>query len=139
MANANNTVVLESWYAQPIHCPFCGAPLRPDEDVSCKHLLYVISGGDFVARSRRFDTLLGIEPGEGACWPFFSNDEKQRFGKPLDVANRVREQLVASLEYQIYDPGDATCIGYAALDEELCGWGLDHQSPYEKSKLEPEK
>lgn len=131
---ANNTVVLEGWYAQPIHCPFCGASLMPDDGESCKHLLYVISGGDFVARSHRFDRLLGLEPGEGACWPFFSQEEKKRLGKPFDVADRVRGELVASLEYQINNPGDTTCVGYAALDEELCGWGVDHQSPYNRAE-----
>lgn len=139
MAKTNNTVVLEGWYAQPVHCPFCGAPHIPAHDEWCKHLLYVISDGDFVVRSRRFDILLGIEPGEDVCGPFFSDDERQRFGKPSDAADRVREQLVASLEYQITDPGDTTYIGYAALDEELCGWGVDHQSPYEREALEPEK
>ena len=126
----SNKVVFENWYAQPIHCPFCGASLDPPEQDACKHLLYIIHGGNFITRSARFDRALGIEPESGDWWPEFGTEEKERFGKPHMVVNAVRDHFVNSIEYHIDDPGDVCLIGFAALDEELCGWGIRHQSPY---------
>lgn len=125
-----NTVTLDAWYAQPVHCPFCGEAIAPVDGASCKHMLYIIGDGNFLYRSEQFDRLIGIVPGEGPCWPEFSTSEKNSLGNPHDVATRVREQLVASMEFEIRNPSDSTHIGYAALDEELCGWGIDHMSPY---------
>ena len=126
-----NTVVVENWYAQPIHCPFCGHAQIPNEK-NCKHLLYVIVDGNFAERSPRFDALLGGEASE--CHPEFSINDRAKFGKPRDVADQVRDKLPTSIEFLIMDPGGGSEVGFAALDEELCGWGRDHQSPYLEEK-----
>jgi hypothetical protein len=125
-----NLVVFDNWYAQPIHCPFCGEALPADEQVSCKHLLYIISAGNFCTRSELFDQELGLEPESGPCWPELSRDEIHLLGKPYEVANRVRGRMDVSIEYEIRNPSDSAFIGFAALDDELCGWGRNHQSPY---------
>jgi hypothetical protein len=127
---SSNKVVFLNWYAQPIHCPFCGTALEPTEQVSCKHLLYIIHGGNFIIRSARFDAALGVEPESGEWWPEFGEEEKARFGPPHLVVNLVRDAFVNSIEFHIDDPGDVCLIGFAALEEELCGWGIHHQSPY---------
>jgi hypothetical protein len=126
----SNKVVFENWYDQPIHCPFCGAALDPSDRNNCKHLLYVILDGNFMMRSARFDMALGIEPESGECWPEFTAEERNRFGPPRMIVNSVRDEFVNSIEFHIQDPGDVCLIGFAALDEELCGCGRDHQSPY---------
>jgi hypothetical protein len=126
----HNRVVLERWYAQPIHCPFCGAALEPNEEVACKHLLYIISGGNFVLRSDRFNQTLEIDVGEFG--PEFSLKEKARFGSPESAAAGVLGMLPNGVEYEIVAPTDSAFVGFAAFEEELCGWGIDHQSPYSK-------
>ena len=34
-----------------------------------------------------------------------------------------------SMKYEIRNPSGSSFIGFAALDDELCGWGRNHQSP----------
>jgi hypothetical protein len=46
------------------------------------------------------------------------------------VVNSVSGTSVNSIEFYIDYPGAVCLIGFAALDEELCGWGRDHKSPY---------
>lgn len=125
-----NRCTLSKWYFQPVHCPFCGEALAPDEGLSCKHLLYIISAGNFVSRSDRFDQALGLALGDGDFWPEFGIEDKSKFGDPHVAACKVLETLPAHLEFQIDGPTDSVLIGFAALDEELCGFGKDHKSPY---------
>ncbi len=126
-----NKCILKAWDAQPIHCPFCGKALQSYEQVSCKHLLYIISSGNYVSRTDRYDKLLGLAPGTGEAYPEFSAEERTRLGDPHNAACKVLEKLPAGLEFEIYGPTDSTFIGFAALDDELCGWGVAHKSPYE--------
>lgn len=130
-ATNQNTVRFEAWYVQPIHCPFCGVASPSESQENCKHLLYVILGGNFVARSPRFDRLLGILNRDDFDDPEFTFDEKKRWGGVHTAAQKARAQLPVSMEYQIVDPGDCAYLGFAAYDDELCGWGLKHKSPYE--------
>ena len=125
-----NEITLENWYDQPIHCPFCGEAPDPISEKRCKHLLYIIGDGNFYERSARFNELLGDTTTETD--PAFGYIEKSRFGKPYEVATRIRTELPVHVEFQIVDPNDIFYIGFAALDEELCAWGHHHQSPYEK-------
>lgn len=130
-ATEENIVRLEAWYAQPIHCPFCGAASPPESQDDCKHLLYAILGGNFVARSARFNRLLGIPNSAEFDEPEFTLNDKKRWGDPRTVAKKIRSQLLVSMEYQIVDPNDCAYVAFAAYEEELCGWGLDHRTPYE--------
>jgi hypothetical protein len=126
-----NTVTFDNWWAQPIHCPFCGEVLYPDQTESCKHLLYILSAGNFVMRSARFDAELGQEAGE--CWPEFSQGERERIGRPETVARDVLLLLPNGIEFDITTPTDGALIGFAAYQEELCAFGKDHQSPYDEA------
>lgn len=126
---SRNQVCLVNWYDQPIHCPFCGSPLAPPETDVCKHLLYIIHGGNFIARDVRFDLALGIVPGSGDWWPEFGGDEKAKYGSPHMAAQSVLANFVNSIEYQLEDPGDVALIGFAPLDVALCGWAINPQCP----------
>lgn len=130
-----NRVILNGWSSQPIHCPFCGEALLPNEQESCKHLLYIIAAGNFITRSARFNKLLGQEPGESDCWPEFGRVDKVRFGSPDEAATKVREALTAFVEFEIWSLTDAASIGFAALDEELAAPGYCGQSPYETAEI----
>lgn len=124
-----NSITLCNWYAQPIHCPFCGEAMEPDEGLSCKHLLYVIAAGNFISRTERFDQLLNEEFGESDGWPEFLTSDINQIGDPYEVANKIRNKF-ESVEFDIQTPTDGTFIGYAAFFEELCAFGKDHASPY---------
>lgn len=125
-----NNVILSDWYAQPIHCPFCGEALWPSDGASCKHLLYIISAGNFVGREARFDMRLSANDYVDTNWPEFCREEIHKYGQPYDVANRIRQTFTNSVEYEIQGPTDSSYVCFASLDEELCGWGYSHQSPY---------
>jgi hypothetical protein len=87
-----NTITLEQWYANPIHCPFCGTPSDPESE-PCKHLLYVILGGDFMLKTNRVDLAIGLPPGSGACDLMFSLEDKRKHGKQLETVARVRKLI----------------------------------------------
>lgn len=123
-------IVLDAWYAQPIHCPFCGVALTSDEQVGCKHLLYVLSAANFVHRTDRFDQLAGINPDDNIWWPEFNAQDKEKYGKPIDVASNLLEQLVSAVEFEIRGPTDSTLVGFAPFENELCIFGREHKSPY---------
>lgn len=127
----NNCVRFDNWYAQPIHCPFCGHALEPIEEVSCKHLLYVAAAGNFLYRSQRFDEKLGEMFGVSEGRPDFDLNDKKNIGAPYDLAKKVRAEFPPSIEFEIVGPTDSSFVGYAALDDELCVFGRDHQSPYD--------
>ena len=124
-----NTVVFDNWFLQPIHCPFCGHALPPNEEVACKHLLYIIANDNFVFRSERFDAILGADQDDFG--PEFSRADSARYGGPLRAARDVIEQLPNGIEFDLPTPTDGALIGFAAWDAELCAFGKDHQSPYD--------
>jgi hypothetical protein len=124
-----NCVVLYDWYLQPVHCPFCGVAQEPNEENPCKHLLYIIASGNFVFRSPRFDANLPSEAND--IWPEFSREDKKKLGEPITVANAILEALPNGTEFEISGPSDSAFLGFAAIEDELCGWGRNHQSPYE--------
>lgn len=126
-----NCVRFENWYAQPIHCPFCGQALEPTNEVSCKHLLNVIAAGNFLYRSNRFDETLAHLFCASEGWPDFDLSDKKNIGASYDVANKVRAEFSPSVEFEIAGPTDSSFIAYAALDNELCAFSKEHQSPYE--------
>jgi hypothetical protein len=126
-----NSITLDNWWAQPIHCPFCGQALVPNEEVPCKHLLYIIAYGNFVMRSVRFDSCIGLDQEEFG--PEFSRAEVDSIGSPVAVANRVLESLPNGVEFDVTTPSDGALIGFAAYHEELCAYGKDHQSPYDEA------
>lgn len=130
VGNPVNKLVLENWWAQPIHCPFCGEALQPDDQVSCKHLLYVIAAGNFLFRSKRFDEALGIEPESGVLWPEFTEAESSIHGCPYDVAIKILGMFINNLGYENRGPTDSSMVGFAAMEEELCAFGVVHCSPY---------
>lgn len=117
-----NTITLEQWYENPVHCPFCGTPSDPDSE-PCKHLLYVILGGDFMVRADRVDLSLGLPPGLGACAPLFGLEDKRKHGKPLEAVARIAGNFPNFVEYRIVDPGDICYAGFARYEEEIRGWG----------------
>lgn len=123
-------IVLNAWYAQPIHCPFCGEALAPNEELGCKHLLYVMSADNFIHRAERFDQLAGINPDENVLWPEFSTQDREKYGKPINVARKLLEQLVSAVEFEIQNPSDSTFVAFAPFENELCSFGKDHASPY---------
>jgi len=125
---AVNRVVLNDWYAQPVHCPFCGVAIMPSEETWCKHLLYAIVGGNFAFRSARFNAQL---PGEADdLGPEFSLKDRGSMGAPISVAKDVLETMPNGTEFEICDPADSTFLGFAVLESELCGWEREHKSPY---------
>lgn len=128
----SNNVFVQNWYSQPIHCPFCGKALESQSDVACKHLLFIISAGNFVARSKRCDSLIGNGSEDGVVWPEFSVHDKQKFGLPTEVSIKVLEKSPSSMQYCLEGPTDTTFVGFAPLEEELCQWGKTHESPYKK-------
>jgi hypothetical protein len=104
------TVELHGWYAWPVYCPFCGQPSFDGKEDHCKHVLYVYIQGMFVYCGERFS-----EPGLGR-----------------DSINAIDEINLSEnnhIEFRIYDPGDTARIGFASLDEELCGWGREPVDP----------
>jgi hypothetical protein len=123
-----NSITLDNWWAQPIHCPFCGAALQPNDDSCCKHLLYIVCAGNFVLRSARFDAELG--PVVLDFGPEFSLEERERIGPPHEVARKVLDGLPNGIEIDLTTPTDGAFIGFAAYKEELCAFGKDPQSPY---------
>lgn len=127
-----NTVRLKR--SADIHCPFCGEILAADAGLSCEHLLYIISGETFVSRTDRFDTLLGLQPGEGDLWPEFGATDRARFGEPYDAANKVRERLPDTMEFELYGPTASTFIGFAFRDDDLNRGGVDSKSARMKKK-----
>lgn len=127
------TMCIENWYCQPIHCPFCGTALEPSNGTSCKHLLYIIHGGNFVVRTERFDFAFNKNYGETEGWPEFWIPDKKRIGNPYEIANQIRvANFHSSVEFDIVDPGGNSFICFAPMEAELCLFGRDHQSPYSK-------
>lgn len=125
-----STVVLEHWYAQPLHCPFCGEDVQPDSDVGCPHLLYVAAAGNFLFRSERFDDVLGHLIGSSEeNGSEFSRGDIVRLGKPYVVANKVRSAFLTSVEFDVRTPTDSNFVAFAALDSELCGFGKNQSKP----------
>lgn len=96
-------------------------------------MLYIIASENFIQRAERFDRVAKLEQGESVLWPEFSLDDNAKYGKPYDVAQKVLSELSSSVEYEIVDPSDSVFIGFAPLEEELCGWGRNHVSPHGKS------
>lgn len=132
-----NNVVLENWYAQPIHCPFCGSAREPQDDMACKHLLYVILAGDFIFSAERFDQALDKRHGLTADCSALSVADTTKIGDSNEVAKQIRKaEFQSSVEFQIVDPSDICFICFAPLQEELCQFGKEHQSPYMNSGSE---
>jgi hypothetical protein len=125
-----NVIELTGWYEQPIHCPFCGAPHTPPDISPCRHMLYIIFGENFMFRSDRFDLASGVSKKDNEWWPEFSSDDVKKYGKPLDVVKATAEKFSNFTEYQVDSISDTAHIGYANLEAEICGWGLNHISPY---------
>jgi hypothetical protein len=88
----------------------------------------IIAGDNFVARTPRFDARLDVE--RGSFGPEFSRADREKLGDPYEVANRVRGDFSSSVEYEVSALTDSVFLGFAAFDEELCGWGIEQQSPY---------
>jgi len=105
-----NEVIITDWSA-PVHCPYCGVALEPNGSAACDHVLYIISSGNFVERSARFDQSLGVA--QGSCWPEFSREEIERLGRPYDAASRVRLSFTDNMEFEIRGVTDSAYVGYA--------------------------
>jgi hypothetical protein len=125
-----NIIELTGWYAQPVHCPFCGEAQGPHDTSSCKHLLYVIFAGNFLYRSERFENATGILSKDDAYWPELSTVEIEKYGTPEDIVQSTANKFSNLTEYQVDNVSDVAIIGYANLDTETVGWGLYHASPY---------
>jgi hypothetical protein len=125
-----NIVELSNWYVQPIHCPFCGGAFDPHDPSGCKHLLYVIFDGDFQERSDRFDEVAGLAEKNNEYGSNFTKEDIQRYGTPGEIVDKVSSQFRNLTEFQVDNVSDTAYIGFANLEEEFCGWGLDHKSPY---------
>jgi len=112
---------LAAWYRQPVHCPFCGDGARGQDTVAgCWHYIYVIQNGELVDYRDRLREIFGLAPG----YKPFSTD--------ADIPAVVDAATTNAMEYRITDPGGKnTHICFAARDVELCGWGIDNESPYQ--------
>lgn len=126
-----NIVELDNWYAQPIHCPFCGTAFHPTDPNECKHLLYVIFDGNFQDRSERFNELAGLPMNQNDYDPELSFEDFKKYGEPDELVKKVASKVANLTEFQIDNVSDTAYFGFASLENELCGWGLDHVSPYE--------
>ncbi len=123
-----NNVVFENWYAQPIHCPFCGHAHEPQDEIACEHLLYVILGGDVIFSAERFDRVLDKRTSSKGGWTELSLADKKNIGDPYEVATQIRTaEFRSSVEFQIVDPADICFICFAPLEEELCQFGKERR------------
>ena len=126
-----NVVELENWYAQPVHCIFCGEPLQPDEQVSCKHLVYVVSSGMFCYLADRANELLGLNDEELEFSPDFTRVQLHRLGGVSGIVEKCAGAFPNITEFRVNTVSDITRIAYASCGDELVYWGHQHQSPYE--------
>lgn len=121
-----NTIYLENWNGQPIHCPFCGTALNPDSGsgvVDCRHWLYT-QYAEFLERSDRYNVAIGFPP----------DDLEADIGSEArEIVERNRERFFNLVEYQIASVSDVTCVGFAPIDEELVYWGHREISPYQRN------
>lgn len=97
-------VRLEDWYEWPVHCPFCGT--KSDEYDHCQHLLYVVGEGCFLLASDR----MGF--GDKDMMSIRATDEKLK----------VADMFPNHVQFEVVTPIDIGIIGFAAFEDELCGW-----------------
>jgi len=125
-----NVVLLKNWTAQPIHCPFCGEPLWPDESSSCQHLLYIHSGFLIGELAERVEPLLDLTDAEKEDFPDLQTSTIKRIGG-FDTIRQLCDKAFYNLtEFHIDSVHDLGIIGFASMEEELVYWGHKHQSPY---------
>jgi len=127
-----NIIELTGWYAQPVHCPFCGEALGPHEPPSCKHLLYVIFDGNFQFRSQRFEEAANFTRKQNEFGPELSIDDINKFGTVEEIVHKASKEFPNLTEFQVDNVSDIAYIGFSNHEAETCGWGLDHTSPYVK-------
>ncbi|SCA55933.1 hypothetical protein MTBPR1_140051 [Candidatus Terasakiella magnetica] len=125
-----NVVELNQWYAQPIHCPFCGKASHSRDFPGCKHLLYVIFDGNFQYRSNYFNQVIGLSGDEDDFDAELNTDEIQKFGEPEDIGAKHSSSFSNLTEFQVDNVSDTAHFGFSSFETELCGWGLEHVSPY---------
>lgn len=127
----NVVITLQNWWAQPIHCPFCGTSLAPSDHDSCRHLLYIIGGGNFLYRSRRLNSAIGIQDSDDPEDGEFTSKQIAVFGRPSVVIQKIGNKFTNLVVFDISSFTDGNIIGFAPLDEELCLFGRVHISPYQ--------
>lgn len=113
---------LEHWYGQNVHCPFCGkvAPGR-DTYTGCWHYIYGIMNDVLEDYGPRLRGILGLNEDEDPCCT------------DIDIRSKVDLETSNSVEYEIDDPGgNVLLICFSSREQELCSWGKEHESPYEK-------
>lgn len=126
----NRAVELTGWYAQPVHCPFCGEAIPPGDPEGCKHHLYLILEGEFHHLSDRFIAEMGLPNGLSDELPIRAVSDIETIDECRLRARAVFANLV---EFQIDAVSDVIYIGFANLETELVGWGREHMSPYEET------
>ena len=127
-----NIIELKNWYAQPVHCPFCGSGLNPHESFACKHQLYLVFDGAFYYIRERFAHELNLPDGD-----LDSGDivfDKNIYGSTYDILDRAHGKIPNLVEFRIDNVSDMAHAGFANLDSETVGWGLKHKSPYDDSE-----
>ena len=126
----NNYLMIHGWYCQPIHCPFCGTPLLPEEEKGCKHLLYIIFN-EFFIRTERFERAskkhFELKDGDTQL----SIEEKKKYGAAHAIADKVlKEEFPNAVIFGVVEPSTVVDICFSPFDEELCYWRNESQSPY---------
>lgn len=117
-----NVVLLRSWWEQPIHCPFCGGAIPPDESIGCEHQLYQFSGGVFLYSSGRFNQAMGI--GSDPDCPDDPVEEKDLPAGTTAVSliAAARQKFANIVEFDVPSPTDGSIVAFAPFESELCGW-----------------
>ncbi len=107
-------ITLEKWYAQPVHCPFCGCATKLDEpEVSCRHWLYT-AYFEFLTRSERFNKVAGLPEDLD---PDMTTETTEKHGNNYEIINKNQHKFFNLVEYDLPTPSDGTLIGFAPIDE----------------------
>lgn len=123
-------LIIEQWYAQPIHCPFCGSAIDEEAMGRCDHWLYT-AYDSFLHLSDRVLAFYKIDDND--LWDGEVPDElSTKYGSNYEVVEAIKLEFFNIVEFDLPTPlGDGTVFGFAPLDRELVYWGNDHVSPYD--------
>ena len=124
-----NRVTLESWYDQPIHCPFCGSAIGEEGAGQCEHWLYT-AYDSFIHIGKPASKILSVSE-QNIYDGDLSEEVFERYGDKYKVIAYIQEKAFNLVEFHLTSPGDSTLFGFAPLARELVYWGHDHVSPYE--------
>jgi hypothetical protein len=90
-----SVVVLQGWYAQPIHCPFCGEKIEPPETIGCKHHLYLIFSGQFVYVGENLVKTLGLPEDPFLEDPYDASWDTSEFGTVDEIVAKAASAFVS--------------------------------------------